>query len=236
MSGPAVPTPRTRWVIEADGLTKVYPMGSTRVHALRGASLRVARGELVALMGPSGSGKSTLMHLLGCLDTPTSGTYLLEGRNVSGLPGDARARIRNERVGFVFQTFNLLPRLNALDNVALPLLYRGRAGNARQRAVTALERVGLAHRTGHRPAEMSGGERQRVAIARALVTEPAVILADEPTGNLDSETGAAVLDLLTALHADGRTVLVVTHDAHVGAYAQRIVHIKDGRIVGRGDR
>jgi putative ABC transport system ATP-binding protein len=236
MTGPAVPIPRTQWVIEADGLTKVYPMGSTRVHALRGASLRVARGEFVALMGPSGSGKSTLMHLLGCLDTPTSGTYLLEGRDVSGLPGDARARIRNERVGFVFQTFNLLPRLSALDNVALPLLYRGRAGNARQRAVAALERVGLAHRTGHRPAEMSGGERQRVAIARALVTEPAVILADEPTGNLDSETGAAVLDLLAALHADGRTVLVVTHDTHVGAYAQRIVHIKDGRIVNRGDR
>lgn len=236
MTRSVVPTPQAQWVIEADELTKVYPMGSTEVHALRGASLRVARGEFVALMGPSGSGKSTLMHLLGCLDTPTSGTYLLEGRDVSGLPGDARARIRNERVGFVFQTFNLLPRLSALDNVALPLLYRGRAGNARQRAVTALERVGLAHRTGHRPTEMSGGERQRVAIARALVTEPAVILADEPTGNLDSETGAAVMDLLTALHADGRTVLVVTHDTHVGAYAQRIVHIKDGRIVDRGDR
>lgn len=236
MTGPVAPPPQAQWVIEADGLTKVYLMGSTRVHALRGASLRVARGEFVALMGPSGSGKSTLMHLLGCLDTPTSGTYLLEGRDVSRLPGDARARIRNERVGFVFQTFNLLPRLSALDNVVLPLLYRGRAGGARQRAVAALDRVGLAHRTGHRPAEMSGGERQRVAIARALVAEPAVILADEPTGNLDSETGAAVLDLLTALHADGRTVLVVTHDAHVGAYAQRIVHIKDGSIVGRGDR
>jgi putative ABC transport system ATP-binding protein len=236
MTGSAVPTPQAQWVIEADGLTKVYPMGSTRVHALRGASLRVARGEFVALMGPSGSGKSTLMHLLGCLDTPTSGTYLLEGRDVSGLHGDARARIRNERVGFVFQTFNLLPRLSALDNVALPLLYRGRTGNTKQRAIAALDRVGLAHRTGHRPAEMSGGERQRVAIARALVAEPAVILADEPTGNLDSETGSAVMDLLTALHADGRTVLVVTHDTHVGAYAQRIVHIKDGRIVNRGDR
>jgi putative ABC transport system ATP-binding protein len=236
MTGSAVPTPQAQWVIEADGLTKVYPMGSTRVHALRGASLRVARGEFVALMGPSGSGKSTLMHLLGCLDTPTSGTYLLEGRDVSGLHGDARARIRNERVGFVFQTFNLLPRLSALDNVALPLLYRGRTGNTKQRAIAALDRVGLAHRTGHRPAEMSGGERQRVAIARALVAEPAVILADEPTGNLDSETGSAVMDLLTALHADGRTVLVVTHDTHVGAYAQRIVHIKDGCIVNRGDR
>jgi putative ABC transport system ATP-binding protein len=236
MTRRVVPTPQTQWVIEADELTKVYPMGSTEVHALRGASLRVARGEFVALMGPSGSGKSTLMHLLGCLDTPTSGTYLLEGRDVSRLPGDARARIRNERVGFVFQTFNLLPRLSALDNVALPLLYRGHAGNARQRATTALDRVGLAHRTGHRPTEMSGGERQRVAIARALVAQPAVILADEPTGNLDSETGAAVMDLLTALHVDGRTVLVVTHDTHVGAYAQRIVHIKDGRIVGQGDR
>jgi putative ABC transport system ATP-binding protein len=236
MTGAAVSTSQAQWVIEADELTKVYPMGSTHVHALRGASLRVATGEFVALMGPSGSGKSTLMHLLGCLDTPTSGTYLLEGRDVSGLPGDARARIRNERVGFVFQTFNLLPRLSALDNVALPLLYRGRVGSARQRAATALDRVGLAHRTDHRPTEMSGGERQRVAIARALVAEPAVILADEPTGNLDSETGAAVMDLLTALHADGRTVLVVTHDVHVSAYAQRIVHIKDGRIVDQGDR
>jgi putative ABC transport system ATP-binding protein len=235
MTRSVVPTSQDQWVIEAKGLTKVYPMGSTRVHALRGVSLRVARGEFVALMGSSGSGKSTLMHLLGCLDTPTSGTYLLEGRDVSGLPGDARAKIRNERVGFVFQTFNLLPRLSALDNVALPLLYRGHAGNVRQQATMALDRVGLAHRTDHRPVEMSGGERQRVAIARALIAEPAVILADEPTGNLDSETGAAVMDLLAALHADGRTVLVVTHDTHVGAYAQRIVRIKDGRIVDRGE-
>ena len=217
-------------MIEAEGLTKVYRMGKTEVHALRGASLCVGRGEFVALMGPSGSGKSTLMHVLGCLDTPTSGTYLLEDQDVGALSSDERARIRNTRVGFVFQTFNLLPRLTALDNVALPLLYRGHANDAKEQAAAALGRVGLAHRAGHRPTEMSGGERQRVAVARALVADPAIILADEPTGNLDSKTGDEIMHLLADLHADGRTILMVTHDAHVGAYAQRIVHIMDGTV------
>ena len=219
------------WVIEAQDLTKVYRMGATEVHALRGASLRVAAGEFLALMGASGSGKSTLMHLLGCLDTPTAGRYRLEGQDVSTLSNEARSRVRNTRVGFVFQSFNLLPRLNALENVALPLFYRSRARNTQRRAAEALARVGLADRATHRPLELSGGERQRVAIARALVTDPAIILADEPTGNLDSATGDEVLGLLAGLHAEGRTILVVTHDAGVAARAQRILHMRDGQIM-----
>ena len=221
-------------VIETQGLARTYHLGSTEVRALRGVDLCVAPGEFVALMGPSGSGKSTLMHLLGCLDTPTAGNYRLEGRDVSGLSHDERAQLRNNRIGFVFQTFNLLPLLSALDNVALPLLYQGRMPDVKGRAATALEQVGLADRVGHRPTELSGGERQRVAIARALVAEPALLLADEPTGNLDSKTGEEILRLMEDLHASGRTLLLVTHDAGVAAHAGRIVQMQDGRIVPQG--
>jgi putative ABC transport system ATP-binding protein len=219
-------------MIEVQGLTRVYPMGETEIHALRRVSLRVEPGEFLALMGPSGSGKSTLMHLLGFLDTPTAGSYWFEGRDVSTLSDRERARLRNTHIGFVFQTFNLLPRLKALENVMLPLLYRGRVEDVRERAVSTLKRVGLADRVGHRPTEMSGGQQQRVAIARALVTDPSVILADEPTGNLDSATGDDIMRLLVELHDEGRTVLVVTHDAQVSAYAQRTLHILDGKVVG----
>ena len=217
-------------LIDTRDLTKIYHMGMADVHALRGVNLRVQAGEFLALMGPSGSGKSTMMHLLGCLDTPTSGCYLLEGRDVSTFSNDERARLRNASIGFVFQTFNLLPRLTALENVMLPLLYRGRDGNLRTKAAEALKRVGLSQRAAHRPTEMSGGERQRVAIARALVADPALILADEPTGNLDTKTGADIMHLLVDLSAERRTILVVTHDANVAAYVQRIVHMQDGLI------
>jgi putative ABC transport system ATP-binding protein len=213
------------WVIEVEGLTKVFRMGSAEVHALRGVTLRIAAGEFVALMGSSGSGKSTLLHLLGCLDTPTAGTYQLEGQDVSGLSHDERAAVRNRRIGFVFQSFYLLPRLDALENVELPLLYGGQDGDRRARAAEALARVGLGDRMGHHPAELSGGEQQRVAIARAL--------ADEPTGNLDSRTGLEVMQLLTGLHAGGCTILMVTHDGESARYAQRTLHIQDGRLLNR---
>jgi putative ABC transport system ATP-binding protein len=228
-------TRTTDWLIETEGLARTYRMGSTQVRALGGVDVRLAPGEFVALMGPSGSGKSTLMHLLGCLDTPTAGRYWLEGRDVSTLSGDERARVRNARVGFVFQTFNLLPRLTALENVMLPLLYQGSGRGAGERAARALARVGLDHRAGHRPTEMSGGECQRVAIARALVAEPAIILADEPTGNLDSMTGNALMRLLAELNAEGRTLLVVTHSGQVAAHAGRVLHMRDGRIVPSQD-
>src|SRR5512135_2117990 len=218
-------------LIQTENLTKTYQMGDTEVHALRGVSIDVDTGEFVALMGPSGSGKSTMMHLLGCLDTPTAGRYLLEERDISTLSKDERARVRNNRIGFIFQTFNLLPRLNALENIALPLLYGKHQGDATQRASDALKRVGLSERAQHRPNELSGGERQRVAIARALVTNPALILADEPTGNLDSKTGADIMALLVELCAEGHTILMVTHDAKVAAYAGRILHMEDGEIV-----
>jgi putative ABC transport system ATP-binding protein len=223
--------PTNDWVIETQGLERTFAMGATRVRAVRGVDVRIARGEFVALMGPSGSGKSTLMHLLGCLDTPSAGRYWLEGADVGALSSDQRARVRSTRIGFVFQTFNLLPRLTAMENVALPLLYQGRG--VKQRAADALRRVGLAHRAEHRPAELSGGECQRVAIARAVVTEPGIILADEPTGNLDSVTGAQIMRLLGDLHQEGRTLLIVTHDAQVAAYAARVLHMVDGRIVGQ---
>jgi putative ABC transport system ATP-binding protein len=218
-------------IIQAENLTRTYTVGNSTVNALRGVNFEVEIGEFVALMGPSGSGKSTMMHLLGCLETPTAGRYLLEGHDVSTLSKDERARVRNTRIGFIFQTFNLLPRLNALDNIGLPLLYGRNTNDVEKRAGQALERVGLMQRAQHRPNELSGGERQRIAIARALVTNPALILADEPTGNLDSKTGAEIMRLLVELSAEGRTILIVTHDAQVAAHAERILHMQDGEIV-----
>ncbi len=224
--GPVTP------VIETSGLTRTFVMGSGhQVHALRGVDMRIAAGESVALMGASGSGKSTLMHLLGCLDTPSSGRYLLEDRQVADLSSLERARVRNSRIGFVFQDFNLLPQLSAVENVALPLLYRRGARSARRKAIAALDHVGLANRAKHRPTELSGGERQRVAIARALVGDPAILLADEPTGNLDSKTGAEILALLTDLHDAGRTLVVVTHDPEVAAHTSRTLLMRDGSLV-----
>jgi len=219
------------WAIETASLTKTYQMGDNAVYALRGVDMRVKVGEFLALMGTSGSGKSTLMHLLGCLDTPTSGRYFLEGRDVGSLSANKRADVRNGRIGFIFQTFNLLPRLSALENVLLPLLYRGQVPQAGEQAIAALDRVGLADRASHRPTELSGGQQQRVAIARALVGEPALILADEPTGNLDSRTGSEIMELISSLWREGRTIMVVTHDAHVAAQAQRTLTMHDGRIM-----
>jgi putative ABC transport system ATP-binding protein len=217
-------------IIVAEELSRVYRLGGETIHALREVSFTVAPGELIALMGPSGSGKSTLLHLLGCLDTPSGGRYLLAGQDVTHLSPTQRAAVRNRRIGFVFQTFNLLPRQTALHNVALPLRY-GRQRDAQHRAADALARVGLADRQRHRPNELSGGQRQRVAIARALVTAPAILLADEPTGNLDSHTGAEILDLLQALNRDeGVTIILVTHDAAVAGRAGRVLTMFDGQL------
>lgn len=226
----------SRALIQAEGLHKVYRLGQVEVNALRGVDLEIERGEYVAIMGPSGSGKSTLMHILGCLDTPSEGRYHLDGERVSELRGRALARVRNHKVGFVFQNFNLLPRLDIVENVALPLRYRGGLSRkARRRGAAAvLERLGLGDRLTHRPDELSGGERQRVAIARALVTDPAIVLADEPTGNLDSETSREILGVLRELHAAGRTIILVTHESEVAAEAEREIHIRDGRLVNGG--
>jgi len=218
-------------VIVVDNLWKTYNMGAEQVHALRGVNLRIRHNEYVAIMGPSGSGKSTLMNLIGCLDTPTQGSYWLNGHEVSELNDDELARIRNKEIGFVFQTFNLLARATALHNVELPLIYNGTPAEERiERAKSALTAVNLGERMYHKPNELSGGQRQRVAIARALINNPSIILADEPTGNLDSKTGAEIMALMDELHAKGNTIIVVTHEPDIASYAHRVVHIRDGEI------
>ena len=223
--------PQPDIVILTHKLGRDYEMGSEIIHALRGVDLQIRRNEFVAIMGPSGSGKSTLMNLLGCLDTPTAGEYWLNGQKVNELNDDELARIRNKEIGFVFQTFNLLPRASALHNVELPLIYAGvRAATRRERARHALERVGLGDRMDHRPNELSGGQRQRVAIARALVNDPSILLADEPTGNLDSHTSAEIMAVFEDLHAAGQTVIVITHEHDIATHAHRQVHLKDGWI------
>jgi putative ABC transport system ATP-binding protein len=218
-------------LIETRDLWKTYVMGEEEIHALRGVSIAIERGEYVAIMGPSGSGKSTLMNLIGCLDTPSKGSYLLNDKEVESMNDDELARIRNEEIGFVFQTFNLLPRATALHNVELPLVYAGVSGKLRQeRARQALEKVELTSRSSHRPNELSGGQRQRVAIARALVNNPSILLADEPTGNLDSKTGTEIMGVFARLHEAGNTIIVVTHEPDIAAYAHRVISIRDGQV------
>jgi putative ABC transport system ATP-binding protein len=218
-------------LIETQDLWKTYVMGSEEIHALRGVSIQIPRGEYVAIMGPSGSGKSTLMNLIGCLDTPSKGSYLLNNKQVSQMNDDELARIRNEEIGFVFQTFNLLPRATALHNVELPLVYAGVSAKDRSdRAKAALAKVELESRMSHRPNELSGGQRQRVAIARALVNNPSILLADEPTGNLDSKTGVEIMALFERLHEAGNTIVLVTHEAEIAEHAHRVIHIRDGQV------
>jgi len=218
-------------LIETRDLWKTYRMGGEEIHALQGISIQIERGEYVAIMGPSGSGKSTLMNLIGCLDTPSRGSYLLNGQQVRELEDDELARIRNEEIGFIFQTFNLLPRATALHNVELPLVYAGVSGpDRRARALDALARVELSDRVMHKPNELSGGQRQRVAVARALVNNPSILLADEPTGNLDSKTGLEILALFERLHATGNTIILITHEPDVAEYAHRAVHLRDGQV------
>src|SRR5512134_498717 len=218
-------------LIETRDLWKTYVMGSEEIHALQGVSIEIPRGEYVAIMGPSGSGKSTLMNLIGCLDTATKGSYLLNGKEVASMNDDELARIRNEEIGFVFQTFNLLPRATALHNVELPLVYGGVSGRERQeRARQALDKVELGPRAMHRPNELSGGQRQRVAIARALVNNPSILLADEPTGNLDSKTGNEIMAVFDRLHQSGNTIILVTHEADIAAFAHRSIHLRDGIV------
>jgi putative ABC transport system ATP-binding protein len=225
-------TPSTDTIISVQDLWKTYEMGSEQVHALRGVNVQIQKNEYVAIMGPSGSGKSTLMNLIGCLDSPTSGRYWLNGHLVSELDDDELARIRNKEIGFVFQTFNLLARATALHNVELPLIYNGTPAHERlERARKALKEVNLDQRMSHKPNELSGGQRQRVAIARALVNNPSIILADEPTGNLDTASGAEVLGLFERLSASGRTIILITHEEEVAKHARRVIRVRDGQIV-----
>ncbi len=218
-------------MISMEGIQKTYRVGDTEVAALRGVSLRIEKGEFVALMGPSGCGKSTLMNIMGCLDTPSAGSYRLDGQEVAGLDDDTLSAIRNEKIGFIFQSFNLLPRATALENVSLPLIYSDQSG-IEARAVAVLSSVGLAERMHHKPAQLSGGQQQRVAIARALITDPVILLADEPTGNLDTKSGEEILLLFRELHRQRRTIVLVTHDPHVARHAERVIHLKDGAIIG----
>lgn len=221
------------WVIETKNLKKIYQMGEIEVRALDGVDIQIERGSVVSIMGPSGSGKSTLMNLLGCLDRPSEGEYILDGEKVAKMKDDQLADVRNRKVGFVFQSFNLLSRQSALSNVELPLRYAGASKNRRQKAIEALTAVGLGDRVDHRPTELSGGQQQRVAIARALINDPAIIMADEPTGNLDSKSGEEIMQLILSLNKTLKTtIIIVTHDAHVAKQTQRIIRLKDGKVIG----